>query len=360
MQADQILSLAPWVMAFVFGTFILLMWRNDRHQEMSLRERELRTQMELRTKEIEAKRAVEVLEEKSRSKQADEENTARYWRERREEEERIREKAGASSGGFIVVDIAESQRGMFQDLLKGFEEYAKLKGYGVAFSVDNTFVGKVAFKFTLTDPDVVVVNDRVRKDLREYLEKVKAGDPLDDMPTIVSLEEHELLVASLKNRISFLQHNYNLSKNASDFYENIVRKISGQPVLSSPSVFVQTGGNYAAPSYIANHSPQATLGHENQVKNIVRVAVTLKEKKEQIARISDLVDRIKAESQSDEAISAIRNLVNVKEEIESEEAPDQARLSKWLEGAKQAIQLGSFGYETVSAAKELLKLFGIG
>jgi len=159
MQADQILSLAPWVMAFVFGTFILLMWRNDRHQEMSLRERELRTQMELRTKEIEAKRAVEVLEEKSRSKQADEENTARYWRERREEEERIREKAGASSGGFIVVDIAESQRGMFQDLLKGFEEYAKLKGYGVAFSVDNTFVGKVAFKFTLTDPDVVVVND---------------------------------------------------------------------------------------------------------------------------------------------------------------------------------------------------------
>lgn len=280
MTSIELTSMFPWLMAFSLGSVFYASWRRDRREERSLKEQERREEREIRLREMEAKRSLEIMEEERRKKQADEEQLANYVKARMEEEDRVRERAGAASGGFIVVDIPDGQRGLFHDLLKGFEEYAHLKGYGVSFSVDNTFHGKIAFKFTLTDPDVIVVNERVRKDLREYLDKVSSGDSLDDMPKIISIQEHELLVATLKNRMSFLQHSYNLAKTSSDFYENIMRKVGGQPFLPAPNVFVQTGGRHSSPHYIAHNSPQATLGIENSPQNSIRVAVSFRERRE--------------------------------------------------------------------------------
>jgi hypothetical protein len=42
--------------------------------------------------------------------------------------------SGLGSGGYIVVDMPENEGPLFHDLLKGFEEFAKLKGYNIAFS----------------------------------------------------------------------------------------------------------------------------------------------------------------------------------------------------------------------------------
>jgi len=349
MQTDLIVSLVPWIALFTLGVLFYFAWQRERHFDR-----------QLRLNELDIQRSREKEEAERREKEKSDADYEKYVREKKSEEEKIRSQSGMGSGGYIVLDLPDAQRGLFHDLLKGFEEYARLKGYGVSFSVDTTFHDRIAFKFTLTDPDVVVGNDRVRKDLKEYLEKVSTGDQLDDLPQIVSIEEHEILVATLRNRISFLQHSYNLAKNSVEFYEGLIRRANSQPFLPSPSVVVQTGGAYHAPSYSALNSPQAVLGIENHTKNSIHIAVTYTERKEQIERLSDVLRMLVKEPPNTERDEAIRSFENVKEELEHVEQPEASRVSRWLERAKQAVQFGSLGYETVQAAKELFKVFGLG
>ena len=54
-----------------------------------------------------------------------------------------------NTGGYIILDLPDNMRSMFSDLLKGFEDFAKLKGYNIIFSVDNSIPHKNASKFTL-------------------------------------------------------------------------------------------------------------------------------------------------------------------------------------------------------------------
>jgi hypothetical protein len=127
--------------------------------------------------------------------------------------------AGVGSGGFIIMDMPDKDRPLFHDLLKGFEDFAKLKGYLIAFSIDSTFAGRIAFKFTIKDDGLVVGTERVRRDFAEYVNQVrnKDIDDLDNLPVVTSLEEHHLLVAVLKNRITFLKHSQTVSERGSVF-----------------------------------------------------------------------------------------------------------------------------------------------
>lgn len=359
LQSEQFASILPWLLTLVFGTFVYASWVRERRTERLSRQEEQRTQRAYAIQQEERKEAMEAAR---REKASEEARYEKYVREKKQEEEQVRAQAGAGSGGYIVVDLPDAKRSLFHDLLKGFEEYARLKGYGVSFSVDTTFHDRIAFKFTLTDPDVVVGSDRVRRDLKEYLERISQGDPLDDIPQVISIEEHEVLVATLKNRISFLQHSYNLAKNSAEVYEALIRRVHTQPFLPAPapSVVVQNGGSYSAPVYSALNSPQAVVGNENTSKNSIRIAIGFKERKEQIAHLSGVLEKLAMEPPLPQRDDAIRNLENVKEELEEVDNPEPGRVSRWLERAKQAIQLGGLGFETVAAAKELFKLFGAG
>lgn len=355
MPLEFALNSFPWIMGLSVALLFFSYWIRDRRYERELKLRELERQdrreaEEIKRREEEAKRLIE---------ERDDARSERWSQEKKEEEALVRTQAGVGTGGYIYVDLPDKNRSLFQDLLKGFEEYARLKGYAVSFSADTTFNNKIAFKFSLTDPDVVVGTDRVRKDLREYIDKVTRGDSLDDLPHVISIEEHDLLITTLKNRISFLQHNFNLEKNSKEFYQNLIFTISHQRVLS-PSIVVQTGGAYNAASYSALNSPQAVLGIENSSsKNSIRIAITYKERKEQIDLLSEVLRMLEKETPETERDQAIRNLSNVKEELEGIDPPEQTRVGRWLERAKQSIQMASLGEETVTAAKELFRLFGI-
>ena len=95
--------------------------------------------------------------------------------------------------------------------------------------------------------------ERVRRDFNEYLKQVPNEDidKLDDLPVITTLDEHNLLVTLLKNRISFLQNSYKLMKNSVQHYEYLLSTMRTFPALPSPSVIVQTGGNMNSRNYNA-------------------------------------------------------------------------------------------------------------
>jgi hypothetical protein len=344
---EYFVQLVPWMFGLSLAFLFYMNWRRERSIDREIARDERERQF---AQAEEAARRSEHERDMARWRETE--------REKKLEEEVISSKAGGGAGGYIVLDLPNNMRGMFQDLLKGFEEYARLKGYSVSFSVDSTFSDRIAFKFTLTDPDVVVSNERIRKDLKDYLEKVTNGHSLQDLPQVISIEEHELLVATLTNRINFLQTNYNLAKVSADFYEGLIRRAASQPFLPS-NIVVQTGGAYHAPNYTALNSPQALLGNGNSAESTIHIGDTYKERSVQIEQLGRLLMELRNEVSSDARDAVVRDILNAKEELESAAQPDTGQLAKWLKRAKETIQASSFGIEAVRSAQELFRLFGI-
>jgi hypothetical protein len=280
--------------------------------------------------------------------------------------------AGLDSGGYIIFNMPDSKKGLFHDLLKGFEDYAKLRGYIISFSIDNSFPNKVAFKFTLDSAGINVSTNQVRRDLQEYIKKVQTGDSLDDLPVVLSPEEHRMVLTCMKNRINFLQHSYNLEKNATDFYKGLLKQIPSLSLgISSPQNFyLQSGAANQASSYLALNSPQAAQGVgnrliENSLDQGIHIANSFNERTEQVEALSGFWmalhhEREKAEGEAKEKLcEAIDYVRKAEEELKEQDPPEPKRIHKWLETAKYSIKALGLTKEVADAAKAVWDAFGM-
>jgi hypothetical protein len=268
------------MMIFSVGGVAFYFWQRDRRYTRIVEEESRRHRDDVETERLKLER-----------ERFDAEQQQRYETRRAEEDRMASERAGTGSGGYIVMEMPARDREQFHDLLKGFEDYAKLKGYQLAFSIDTTFEGRVAFKFTVGGGGIVVGAERVRADFKEYVEQVRHGavDDLDNLPVIVNLEEHNLLVTLLKNRITFLQHNLRLSKTAIEYYESILSVSRTFPALPAPTVVVQTGGNMDSRSYNASHSQRLIQGDGNASTDSsvnINIGQSFNQKQERIAALA--------------------------------------------------------------------------
>lgn len=277
---------------------------------------------------------------------------------------KAQQSSGPGSGGYIVLELPNDQIAAFNDLLKGFEDFAKIKGYEIRFSSDTTFPNKIAFKFTLGDEGVNVSTEKVREDLREYIQKVQSGAPLDDLPITLPEPEHDLLLTLMKNRINFLQHNYNLKKNTIEFYEKIIDKFLANPmgILPAPNVTVQTGGNMDSRKYNSIDSSHVIQGDNNRlIDSSIKINGSYNERKNQIDKLSELIDLLKSETKTstDDRDNAILNLEKVKDEMTDEENPDESRVKKWLGKVLSCFKNLELAKATIDKAKELYDSFGL-
>jgi hypothetical protein len=111
---------------------------------------------------------------------------------------------GTGAGGYIILDLPDDQKSMFHDVLKGFEEFARLKGYAIQFSIDGSIPDKIAFKFTVGQGGVGVSTQQVEDDLKDYIERVQRGDDLSDLPIVTPDSVHAALLLAMRNRINDL------------------------------------------------------------------------------------------------------------------------------------------------------------
>jgi hypothetical protein len=290
------------------------------------------------------------------------EESARYEAARREEEKLTSDKAGPGSGGYIVMEMPENERALFHDLLKGFEDYAKLKGYHVAFSIDSSLNGRIAFKFTVSD-GFVVGPERVRQDFKEYVDQVRNGDisDFDKIPVIISIEEHNLVVALLKNRMSFLQHNYNLAQTSVKYYETLIANTRHFPALPAPTVVVQTGGRMDSRNYNATNSSRLIQGDANAyTDSSVNIGNSFNERQERIVALERVIERLNKQEKQDEQITkAVKELSKVRDELADDPEPNENAILKWMERAKNFMLAGIISYETVEAAQKAWELLGL-
>jgi hypothetical protein len=284
------------------------MWRSHQRQT---REFEIER---LRREEEREQRKLVIEEERERRRRALEERNleieenTRYDARRHEEERLANEKAGTGSGGYIVMDMGDKERPFFHDLLKGFEDYAKLKGYEIAFSIDASFENRIAFKFTVKADGVVVSSERVRHDFKEFVGQIRNGkiDDFDDIPVATNLEEHNLLVAQLKNRVTFLQESLKLSKNSNQVYEQLLIGARAFPALpAAPTVVVQTGGHMDGRNYTATNSPRLIQGDSNSYTDSsvnIDIGGSFNERQTRIAALDELIAKLKAAGIKDEPV----------------------------------------------------------
>ena len=345
----SLMSLMILTFAVFGGLYFLFLWRKDRrNQEM----------MQKELMHLQQRQAEMEMEEKHKTRKLQEEQI------RQSMEFQEREFSGPGSGGYIILDLPQDHIPVFNDLLKGFEEYTKIKGYEIRFSSDTTFPNKIAFKFTLGDEGINVSTQTVKNDLQEYIQKVQTGEPLDDLPVVLPEAEHHLLLTLMKNRINFLQHNYSLKKNAVEFYEKLINKFIAHPagILPAPTVMVQTGGSMDSRSYKSIDSSHVIQGDENQLTDSsIKIEKSFNKRQNQIDKLSELIDILKDESggSKEDREKAILNFEKVKDELSEEESPNPSFIKKWLGKAQSCLKNIEIARTTLVKAKELYDSFGL-
>ncbi|MEO8327575.1 MAG: hypothetical protein ABI618_17115, partial [Nitrospirota bacterium] len=99
------LTLFPWFFVSTVGLFIFFYWKRERRLDREMQHFELSIQREREKEEAER-----------RERERDNVRYERYTQKQKEEEDKIRNQAGGGTGGYIILDLPDAQRGLFQDL----------------------------------------------------------------------------------------------------------------------------------------------------------------------------------------------------------------------------------------------------
>lgn len=257
------------------------------------------------------------------------------------------------SNSLIVIDLPNALKNIFIESLRAFEDYAELRGYEVRFSFDNSIKDKLGFKFTITGNPNNISEDEVRADIKDFMDKVSKGESFNDMPIIINKIEHQFVLTTLKNRINFIEHSYNLEKNARQLYEKVVNEMLTSKNIFSPqiSTYIQTGGeknitkgtniNFGEGNYL-----KIDKSFNNDQKSIV-------EKIEYSIQQIDNEEKLSAQDKQD----LKRHLENIKEEITDEAQPDASKLKKSWEKIKKIAEGAVFSYDLTLALQWISNIF---
>lgn len=336
MNEMELINFYTPIIAIMVGVMLAFMffieWRKSREREFKMRQEELF----LRQKEIEStKNSISI--ENNQNEQAD-------------------------LGGYITLEMPEDRKSLFHDLLKGFEDYAAVKGYKVSVSIDSSLTGKISFKIVVNDFGVVGNRDSVKKDLNEFITKIQKGESLDDLESVAGDLSHSGLLMALKNRISMLQSQYEVQSNINDFYKSFFAQLPTQSVNHAQPIHIYNGGHEMDQrKYIANNSANVMQGdnHSNLVEsNSINIGSTYSEKNERVQGLDELISLLRKENVQDKD-KALRHLENAKEELTEEEEPDESNVGKWLSKASGILKYADQGSELFEKAKEVMSGFGL-
>jgi len=282
--------------------------------------------------------------------------------------QKLEEEFSHGLAGYIVIDLPNALKKPFHDLLLGFEDYAELLGYSVTVSVDNSISNKFGFKFTVASHGDKVSGHRVQKDLAEYIEKMRKGAPLEDLPVVLRPDKHHLLILAMHNRINFLQNSHDVQRGLIQHYQilltDITSKIPGM-MSSSHQVVIQTGAGNSADSFLPVNSPQAVQGVGNrlignQAGQSIHIANSFNERRTQIEAVETLRNLLLEESEAstaDKRGEAAKPLQKIADELKDEDHPDAAKIHRWLETAKYSLKSLGLAKEVTDAAKVLWEMF---
>lgn len=337
----DIIQLSMLLLLTMGAMFFLVEWRKSRHEDQKFKKQE----MELKKYEIKL--------------------NSNYARMNSGNRSSTEEESKADLNGYTFLSVNEDKKSIFSEMLKGFEEYAKLKGYHISLSVDSSIKNKVGFKFTLHEEGVSVSTQKVKSDINEYINRVMSGENFDNVPVLITPEEHAAVIGTLKARIKYMEYTHALEKENKDFYKSLIHKMADNSVNHQPTNInlTQEGIGMDSRSYSANNSANVIQGDEskNLIENSnIQVGNNVAEINTQLNSLKETIDVLINEALTNHEVKpAIRYLENIKEELEESKAPDKSLISKWLGKANSIIKTAGAASETIEKFKNLYESFGI-
>ena len=264
--------------------------------------------------------------------------------------------------GYMKIDIPENKKPILQEILRGFEEYVYAKGYEIRVSIDTSMEDKIFFKFTFDYSNVGDIN--IDKDINDYIDKIKNGKDFDDFDFIEN-REIKRIISSLKNRMLFLQNNYELEKDMKNIYMDLLHKVSSMPLLldknKGVSIKLEKGiVKMDSKNYSADNSANIMQGDNgsNSIKSgHINIGVTYNDRKKIINKIDNLISML--ESNDVMIKKAKRKLESIKDELQDEKEPDESSILKWLKNVKSILDSVKMVEKVYSYANDVYEAFGV-
>jgi hypothetical protein len=250
--------------------------------------------------------------------------------------------------GYIVLAVDEENKSLLIKLSINVEE-----------------PDKILLKISEVGVSRTKKEDEIRNDLEEYITKIRNGELFEEIPRLIDPVYHERVILALKNRLYFLQTNYEVEKNIRVMYENILHSIEFRGPCEKQTTTINIAGietTMDKRKYVSNHSSNVIQGDVQDslvsVGSKLKIEKSFAGRKNQIDGLKSLVGMIKKNT-SDESEIATKNLEKVIEELEEEESPNVGMIEKWLNKAGTAIGLIEKGGKLFAKAKEVYENFGI-
>lgn len=247
---------------------------------------------------------------------------------------------------FFFIPIPDNLKDLFIDSLKAFESYSKLSGYEVKFSFDNSKKDRLGFKFTVTENPNNIPNDEIRADIQDFLNKIQRGEKFDDLPVVINPFEHQIILSSLKARLSLIEHNFTLEKDLRTLYQSKlkglleIKNLFNFNPMTVNNNYLQSGGKNNSRKIEADNS-NVNMGDGNFIEdNSIKIEHSFNEKKTIVEKIEYSIQQIDKEDALNphQKQDLKRHLENIKEEITEEAKPDASKLKKSWEKIKKVAE----------------------
>ncbi|MDW9667791.1 hypothetical protein GOB27_14450 [Sinorhizobium meliloti] len=277
----------------------------------------------------------------------------------------------APTGGYDFVQVSDEFKPVFLDAMNGFSDYARLKGYEVELSIDNSQSGKVGLRFTILDKGVTVSTNTVRKDVQEYIQKFRDDADFSNMPMAQNAAEHAHLVAALSARFTHMKAQIELHKITQDHLKFVLSEVRSiglggigyQPAQSITLAVTNDGGKNMRDSYNAENSQNIAQGKDasaTTTASSVQIGSNHNERAERIQALKDFViDAQKSEVPENVKGEVVRYIENAREEMEQSAEPDAGFIGKWLGRAETTLSAADAGSNLYTKLLPLLALFGL-
>lgn len=274
-------------------------------------------------------------------------------------------------GGYDFITVADEFKPAFIDVMNGFSDFAKMKGYDVEISIDNSISGKVGLRVVILDTGFTVSTKTVRDDVKDYIQRFHNDADFNDMPMAQTPAEHSNLVAALSARFALMKAQIEMQQITEKHLKNMLDDVRNQNFggVGYPSVqnHIHLISNHEAShmrdNYNATNSQNIAQGKGASATTIGSTIQIGNNAKEVIERVDALkqfvIDAEAADIPDDTKKNVVRYITNAYEELENETNPDPDTVGKALEKANNALSALDSGAGLVEKLLPVLALFGL-
>jgi hypothetical protein len=336
---------------------------SERKFEIELDEKkaELEFNRQLAFERADLERANREAADKAASERVTEAQLNRW---RLDEETRAAKDREAANSGYIFLNLSDAERPFFHDLLIGFEDYARMQGYELSFSIEASQSNRVGFKFTVKG-DAVVGPTRIQTDFARYVERMRDGKvDFDDILPPVPTSTQSTIVNSMNSRAEFLERAYRDSEIADRVYKRLLAESRNLLPQPQPAILIQSGGTVDSRRYIASNAHHLVQGDDsNLIENSsgINIGASFSEKSDRINALGEAIEKLGAENDQNGNIrKAVLELSKAKDELSDEGVPNVSKLATLLERAKTFMSGATLTFETVEVCRKAFELLGLG